>query len=130
VHEAIAGVVQALTATCCSLDASDAELLRSYIQMIADRKARPSGIDLSESAGEGEVGTDQADQVLRPRHRETLEWLLTGATEKEIAAGLGLSVHTVHQYVKAIYRRFGVTSRAQLMASRLRNGTTTTTHSC
>jgi DNA-binding CsgD family transcriptional regulator len=128
VHEAVAVVVQALTATCCSLDASDAELLRSYTQMIVDRKARPSGIDLSESASvAGDASADQ-DQVLRPRHRETLEWLLTGATEKEIAAGLGLSVHTVHQYVKAIYRRFGVTSRAQLMASRLRNGTVP--HTC
>jgi DNA-binding CsgD family transcriptional regulator len=65
-------------------------------------------------------GEGAAVPPLRPRYRETLEWLLTGATEKEIAVGLGLSVHTVHQYVKAIYKRFEVTSRAQLMASRLR----------
>lgn len=54
--------------------------------------------------------------LLPPRLRATLDWLLKGASEKEIAAELGLSTHTVHQYVKALYRVFGVTSRPQLMA--------------
>jgi len=51
-----------------------------------------------------------------PRERETLELLLTGAPEKSIAVTLGLSPHTVHEYVKRIYRRVGVASRAELMA--------------
>ncbi|HEX8791678.1 MAG TPA: LuxR C-terminal-related transcriptional regulator, partial [Polyangiaceae bacterium] len=51
-----------------------------------------------------------------PRERETLEILLTGASEKSAAARLGLSRHTVHDYVKAIYKRLGVASRAELMA--------------
>ena len=42
--------------------------------------------------------------------------LLGGASEKEIADRMGLSAHTVHQYVKSIYRAFGVRSRAELMA--------------
>jgi DNA-binding CsgD family transcriptional regulator len=51
-----------------------------------------------------------------PRERETLELLFTGASEKSVAASLGLSPHTVHDYVKAIYRKIGVASRAELMA--------------
>jgi DNA-binding CsgD family transcriptional regulator len=53
---------------------------------------------------------------LRPRERETLDVLLGGATEKDAAAELGVSRHTVHQYVKAIYEAYGVTSRAELLA--------------
>ena len=37
-------------------------------------------------------------------------------TEKQVAARLGLSQTTTHQYVMALYRHFGVTSRAQLLA--------------
>jgi DNA-binding NarL/FixJ family response regulator len=50
------------------------------------------------------------------REREVFRLLLTGASEKCIAAALDLSVHTVHGYVKNVYRRVGVTSRAELMA--------------
>ena len=47
--------------------------------------------------------------------RITLEHLLTGMSEKEVAAAMELSRHTVHTYVKAIYRAFGVKSRAELL---------------
>jgi len=53
------------------------------------------------------------------REQETLDLLLTGASEKVIAAKLGLSPHTVHDYVKVIYRKAGVASRAELMARAL-----------
>jgi DNA-binding NarL/FixJ family response regulator len=53
---------------------------------------------------------------LRPRHQETLRALLGGGTEKNIARTLGLSQHTVHAYVRAIYGHFGVASRAELLA--------------
>ena len=42
--------------------------------------------------------------------------MLHGASEKAIASQLGLSRHTVHDYVKQIYRRFDVSSRAELLA--------------
>jgi DNA-binding CsgD family transcriptional regulator len=53
------------------------------------------------------------------REQETLDLLLTGASEKLIAHKLGLSPHTVHDYVKIIYRKAGVASRAELMARAL-----------
>lgn len=58
---------------------------------------------------------------LTPRCRVILNHLVTGRSRKEIAADLGISLHTVNDYVKQIFRHFGVHSRAQL-ASRLRNG--------
>src|SRR5262249_30510908 len=39
-----------------------------------------------------------------------------GGSEKQVADHLGLSHDTTHQYVTALYRHFGVGSRAQLMA--------------
>ena len=57
---------------------------------------------------------------LSPRMRQTLERLLAGDSEKQIAARLAVSRHTVHVYVKAIYKGFGVSSRGELLAKFVR----------
>ena len=57
---------------------------------------------------------------LSPRLRQTLDGLLAGEAEKQIAAQLGISRATVHEYVGALYRHFGVEGRAELMAYFLR----------
>ncbi|NTX66451.1 helix-turn-helix transcriptional regulator [Myxococcus sp. CA051A] len=62
------------------------------------------------------------DVRLAPRERQTLELLLRGLGDKEIAAELGISRFTVNQYTKAIYRRFGVRSRTALIAGMLGGG--------
>jgi DNA-binding CsgD family transcriptional regulator len=53
---------------------------------------------------------------LSKRLRETLELLMEGKSEKEVARELDLSVKTVHEYVGMIYKHFRVSSRAELMA--------------
>lgn len=53
---------------------------------------------------------------LPPRLRRVLAHLLQGESEKQVAARLELSPHTVHEYVKQLYRRLGVSSRSELMA--------------
>ena len=50
-----------------------------------------------------------------PRQEQVLRLLSGGMSEKEVAAKLRLSPHTVHVYVKALYRHFGVASRAELL---------------
>ncbi|WP_097459115.1 helix-turn-helix transcriptional regulator [Mangrovitalea sediminis] len=57
-----------------------------------------------------------ASAPLSVSERQVLQGLLCGSTEKEIAREQGLSPHTVHDYVKAIYRKFGIRNRAALMA--------------
>lgn len=61
---------------------------------------------------------------LSPRLRQVLGCLLEGDSEKQIAGRLGLTPSTVHQYVKAVYRHFGVHSRAELLVRwiRVRSG--------
>jgi DNA-binding CsgD family transcriptional regulator len=53
---------------------------------------------------------------LAPRARATLAHLLVGLTEKQVAERLQVSRHTVHVYVKRIYRHYSVNSRGELMA--------------
>lgn len=60
--------------------------------------------------------------ALTPRERDVLEALLEGDAEKQIAARLGLSVATAHEYVTSLYRSFDVHSRGELMAYFLRRG--------
>ncbi|HUO72294.1 MAG TPA: helix-turn-helix transcriptional regulator [Solirubrobacteraceae bacterium] len=64
--------------------------------------------------------TEPGPEALSRRLRETLACLLEGDSEKQVAARLGLSHATAHQYVTALYRHFGVRSRAQLMAHVMR----------
>jgi DNA-binding CsgD family transcriptional regulator len=53
---------------------------------------------------------------LPPRYQRVLNHLLAGGSEKALADQLGLSRHTIHEYVRAIYRIFNVNSRSELMA--------------
>ena len=53
---------------------------------------------------------------LSPRMHQTLQRLLAGDSEKQIALRLDRSRHTVHVYVKQLYKRFGVCSRGELLA--------------
>lgn len=53
---------------------------------------------------------------LSPRLRQTRDLLLRGLSEKEVARRLEVSRNTLHKYVTALYRRFGVNSRAEFMA--------------
>ncbi len=57
-----------------------------------------------------------ASKPLTPAERRVLQLLLSRASEKEIACGLGLTVNSVHQYVVSVFRKFGVNSRASLMS--------------
>lgn len=53
---------------------------------------------------------------LTPTERRVLHLLLTGLPEKLIADQLERSYHTTHEQVTSIYRKFGVKTRAALMA--------------
>jgi DNA-binding CsgD family transcriptional regulator len=64
--------------------------------------------------------TDPIVSSLPRRLGEILDCLLEGDSEKQVASRLGLSRTTVHGYVTDLYRRFDVSSRAELLAHCLR----------
>lgn len=65
---------------------------------------------------------DPTPADLAPRRREVLSCLLEGDGDKQVAARLGMSVYTVNEHTKAIFRHFGVRGRAELLARWLRRG--------
>lgn len=58
---------------------------------------------------------------LSRRERQCVQLLAAGKTDWEIAAILGISVETAHQYVKRARAAYDVVSRAQLVACGLRD---------
>jgi DNA-binding NarL/FixJ family response regulator len=71
-------------------------------------------------AGGANGSSDTRIPDLSPRMRQTLDRLLAGDSEKQIAHRLGVSKNTVHVYVKALYRTFNVCSRGELLARFIR----------
>jgi DNA-binding NarL/FixJ family response regulator len=71
-------------------------------------------------AGSPEKTPRQSIDEMAPRLSQTLELLLKGSSEKQVANQMKLSQHTVHGYVKALYRMYGVSSRAELLARHLK----------
>ena len=53
---------------------------------------------------------------LSSREREITQLIALGLATAEIAERLHLSVHTVRDYVKAIFAKVGVSSRGELVA--------------
>lgn len=58
---------------------------------------------------------DEEVVSLSPRLRQVMNCLLVGKSRKEIALQLGLPVHTLGDYIKQIYQRFGVQSHPALL---------------
>lgn len=66
------------------------------------------------------------DQPSRPRltdrERQTLNMIIAGRSNKEIAAGLGISIKTVDKHRSSLMQKLEVSSVAQLMALALKEG--------
>jgi DNA-binding CsgD family transcriptional regulator len=84
-----------------------------------ERDAYLTDLCLSEMAWPFTPEMSYADprvESLQPRLKKVLKQLLEGDSEKQVAYKLGLSPHTVHEYVKDIYRELEVSSRGELLA--------------
>lgn len=85
--------------------------------------------DADENAGTPEDETQTSPEVsirramiqarldrLTRAQRRVYDYLMEGASEKQAASRLHVSIHTVHSHTKAIYKIFGITTRAELLA--------------
>jgi DNA-binding NarL/FixJ family response regulator len=59
---------------------------------------------------------------LSEREREVLQRMIDGLTKKEIAAQLDLSIHTVDNYLRRIYRKLHVNTMQGAVAKAMRDG--------
>jgi DNA-binding NarL/FixJ family response regulator len=58
--------------------------------------------------------------TLSPRERDVLDGLAEGQAYKQIADKLGVSIHTVRNYIRRIYEKLHVCSRTEAVAKYLR----------
>lgn len=68
--------------------------------------------------GDSELGAD--DFRLTAREKQCLIWTSAGKTSAEIAGILGLSEHTVNQYVATSTQKLGAVNRTQAVAKAIR----------
>jgi len=89
---------------------------------IATLRQRQLVADFCKLLGGQKIASSHANLVasiqppLSPRQKQTLELLLAGDSEKQLARKLAISQHTVHVHVKTIYKRLGVSSRGELLS--------------
>lgn len=69
-----------------------------------------------------EVATTPSTLKLSPREREVLQLVAHGYENKQIATELEISEATVKTYLRGIFERFDVSSRAEAVAVALREG--------
>ena len=63
-----------------------------------------------------ELGDVGSSRRLSPRRREVFGRLLSGESEKQGAAALGISRHTFHSTARQIYDHFGLAGRVALLS--------------
>jgi two-component system response regulator DegU len=66
--------------------------------------------------------TSEGDSILTKRELEVLEKIVSGLIDKEIAGNLHISEHTVRSHIKNIYRKMGVSTKAQAAVKALTKG--------
>ena len=69
-----------------------------------------------------EIGTASLIEPLTPREREVLQMLAQGRGNKEIAARLKISEHTVKFHVASILGKLGASTRTEAVSIALRRG--------
>ncbi len=89
---------------------------RLIIRLAWERPGIGSLLVLEERLKQTAVAPPRTAEGMSRRQRQVLEFLLAGDGEKQVAAKLGISKNTVHNYVTALYRHFDVSSRSELMA--------------
>ncbi len=65
---------------------------------------------------------DQPDNILTPRECDVLTMFAKGLSYQDAAAALDLSVHTICDHVKRIYRKMQVRSRSEAVFEAVQNG--------
>jgi DNA-binding NarL/FixJ family response regulator len=94
------------------------ELLAAVKQVHAGGSPMTSNIarKVVQSFKQREGPTVAGAAELSPREREVLDYLARGYVYKEIAESLGISLPTVNTYIRRIYEKLHVRSRAQAVA--------------
>jgi DNA-binding NarL/FixJ family response regulator len=84
------------------------------VPMLTGTPAQPTGARIP--------GDGPAVDPLTAREREVLEWMARGLANKQIAARLNISLHTVKFHVASLLMKLGASSRTEAVATGARRG--------
>ncbi|MBS0451302.1 MAG: response regulator transcription factor [Proteobacteria bacterium] len=90
----------------------DPVIARRILNLVAAGPAPEGVVPKKVTVVNIEPETTAAKPVLSERELDVLRLVAQGHTNREIAQGLGLSVHTIECHAKNIYRKLAVRSRA------------------
>lgn len=86
-------------------------------QVLGNREAGDVAVVLQAPTAEQLLPTFSDWYGITARERDVVQELCDAAAPKQIARRLGLSVYTVNDHLKAVFRKTGVGSRAELMSA-------------
>lgn len=108
------------------LKASRAEEIRGAIKQICRGGSTLSGSvarkllrEFRQPTHERDTATDDELESLTEREHHILDLLISGKSYKAIAADLDISVHTVNNHIRHIYKKMHVQSRSEAVAKTL-----------
>jgi DNA-binding CsgD family transcriptional regulator len=94
-----------------------------FVQLGATGWADQADAELRASGAKARVRSTAARDELTPQELQVACFVATGLTNKEVAGQLFLSPRTVDAHLRSIFRKLGITSRAELAGLRLGDGT-------
>jgi DNA-binding NarL/FixJ family response regulator len=100
-------------------DATPDELARAVRSLMQGGAALESGVAAKLL---GRMTDNEPNEELSARELEVLRLLVTGASNKTIAAQLNLSENTIKTHISRIFGKLGVQSRAEAVAAALQRG--------
>lgn len=93
-----------------------------YLSKTADLETLIRGVESAAAGVETTFPNDTAERPPTPREIQIMVLVAEGLTSGEIGQRLGLSTRTVEGYVLRLTTRYGVVSRAHLVATAMRKG--------
>jgi len=101
-----------------------AEQLTAAIQAVAAGLVVVTHDEVASSVAESIPAPAHAElaEPLTPREREVLQMMAAGLANKEIAAKLAISEHTVKFHVASILGKLGASTRTEAVSNGIRHG--------
>lgn len=105
-------------------DSTDRIIIKSIEQTLAGANpiSPEAATHLLSILGNGRMSPLPPSETLSPREREILTFFAKGLSYKEAASVMGLSVHTINDYVKSIYGKLRVHSKSEAIFEALQLG--------
>jgi len=105
-------------------DSTDSMIIKSIEQTLAGANpiSPEAATHLLSLLGNTQNSPIPQSETLSPKEREILTYFAKGLSYKETANVMGLSVHTINDYVKAIYGKLSVHSKSEAIFEALQLG--------